>query len=267
MTGYALGNYFESNPSYDVKLSLRNKKFAYSRDNHFFFDVDAYQSGQIKKEIFKDYDYVINCIGAIKQHNFSNDQFQLLNVEFPHKLANDLCSMGVRMIHISTDCVFSGKKGNSTESDTPDPIDQYGKTKLLGEPINSSLVIRTSLIGDEHHGAVGLVSWAKSKRNHEIKGYDNHFWNGVTTKQFAKICDDIISNNLYTLGLRHVFNPTPVSKFEMLKYFNEKWNLCLSICKIENEITVDRTLNSNFTFCSELKVPSFSSMMNDLGLI
>jgi len=264
MAGYAIGKYFQDKAQYDVKLSLRNFKHVYAaHDQHFFFDVNSYLAGEIKPNIFKDCDYIINCIGGIKQHNLLAQQLTKLNVTFPRKLAEDAAALNVRLIHISTDCVFSGIDGNYVESDSPDASDDYGLSKLKGEP-ETCMVIRTSLIGEELHDNVSFLGWAKSKKNQSVFGYENHFWNGVTTQQFAAICDQIMSQQLYVVGTRHVFNPTPLSKASMLNVINQNLNLNLQIDVISTDQKVDRTLSTNYDLCNLLNVPSFEMMVKNL---
>jgi len=260
MLGHALGHHFVTKTDHDVSLSLRNIKYSYDPTRHFYFDALDYIDAKTKTS-FDGYDYVINCIGGIKQNALNDEQLYRLNVVFPQKLAAACEQAGSRLIHISTDCVFSGEKGQSTELDEPKPVDSYGLSKLTGEP-TTCMVIRTSFVGTELHGAVSLLGWAMSQRGKSVTGYTNHLWNGVTTQQFAQCCDDIILNDRYCVGLRHIFNPTPVTKAEMLEAFNRQFGLNLSINHAAAFNKIDRTLSTVHDLCSKLNVPSFEEMIS-----
>lgn len=261
MLGHAVGQYFDNHPDYEAHLSYRDPKLAYGTYN---FRLDAFEYISRERtgsmEPFEGFDYVINCIGGIKQHSFTDMELSKLNTMFPITLSARCALTGAKLIHVSTDCVFSGKKGTYTEDDTPDPEDVYGMTKLIGES-PSCMVLRTSLIGEELHSNVSLLGWAKSQAGKEVNGFTNHRWNGVTTKEFARICDKIIQKELYITGRRHVFNPTPVSKAEMLEAFNSRFNLGLKINHVLADTVVDRSLATRYSLCNELNIPGFAEMI------
>lgn len=270
MLGHAVGKYFISHTPHDVHLSLRNNSYAYDLSRHFYFDALEFNKefdSKLNLSLFSDYDYVINCIGGIKQNDLCADEFRQLNFEFPHKLAKVCDNTKTNLIHVSTDCVFSGDRGNSTELDrpNPNPDDLYGFTKFQGEPLTKCMVIRTSFVGRELHGSVGLLDWAISQKGKIVYGYDNHYWNGLTTQQFAKSCDQIIREQLYCVGVRHIFNPSKsMSKAKMLEIFNRKFNLDLIIKHETKQITIDRTLSTVYDLCSKLSIPSFNTMMENM---
>jgi dTDP-4-dehydrorhamnose reductase len=208
-----------------------------------------------KLDIVKSYDYVINCIGTIKPFMSSNPRdARYLNSVLPWDLANICEKYGNKLIHITTDCVFSGKKGNYIETDTHDALDDYGKSKSLGEPTNA-LVIRTSIIGEEIHKNASLIEWAKSQKEKQVRGFTNHLWNGITTNQYAQVCNNIIDNNLWEKGLFHVYSPTAVNKLQMMEYFNNKWLLNLKIEPFETPEKCDRSLCSEKLLCNALQIP------------
>lgn len=173
-------------------------------------------------------DYVINCIGVLKPQIKNENHAIRVNGLFPHALANYCSATGAKLIHFSSDCVFSGIRGGYTEVDTPDSEDIYGITKSM-EPSNKSLVLRTSFIGEELYHKRSLVSWLISKKGQEIKGYTNCHWNGVTCISLAKIVTDIVLNHKYALGLRHVFSPNIISKFELCSTISRIYNLKIDI--------------------------------------
>lgn len=263
MLGHAVGQYFDNHPNYEAHLSYRDPKLAYGK-NSFQFDAMEFNETKTGANILTEFDYVINCIGGIKQHSFTDTQLSQLNTIFPSNLGMVCAKSNVKLIHVSTDCVFSGKKGNYHERDMPDPTDIYGMTKLVGEPLTAAMVLRTSLVGEELHTNVSLLGWAKSQAGKEVNGFTNHFWNGVTTKQLAKSCDDIIQKGLYVQGLRHIFNPTPVSKAEMLEAFNSRFDLGLKIKHVEAAERIDRTLSTLYPLCSELVIPSFDVLVTSM---
>jgi dTDP-4-dehydrorhamnose reductase len=195
-------------------------------------------------------DFVVNCIGQIKQKiNPENVESvktaEKINSEFPGVLDKFAEENNIKVIQIGTDCVFSGKKGNYSESDEFDADDIYGKTKISGE-LNSpsAMTLRCSIIGLERVGSFSLLNWLISQpRNATVPGYTNHLWNGLTTLQFAKIVSGIIDQDLFMAGIFHVVPDDYVSKYELLRQiapcFNRK---DLDIVPIENEVSVDRRL-------------------------
>jgi len=258
MLGNAVGKYFLQKYGDDaIYLSYRNKDLAYGKNN-FYFDPLKNDFNSIPN-----CDYMINCIGVIKpfMQNHSINSIKINSI-FPRMLANHCTKNNIKLIHITTDCVFSGKKGSYTERDLHDCLDDYGKTKSLGEP-NNCMVIRTSIIGEEIHKNASLISWVKSQAGKQVNGFSNHFWNGITTKQYAKICDKIIQENLYKPELFHVFSDT-VNKFELLHLINDKFNLDLTINDFKTEKTIDRTLATNKNLNRIIKVPNLNSQIEDL---
>tara|TARA_R110001583_G_scaffold39728_2_gene127144 strand:+ start:6275 stop:7096 length:822 start_codon:yes stop_codon:yes gene_type:complete len=191
-------------------------------------------------------DVVINCMGTIKPRvdELGVQNALIVNSLFPHKLADSCKQYGVRMIHPTTDCVFIGNKGGYTEKDEHDVTDIYGRTKSLGEPKNCTL-IRTSIIGEELRTSRSLVEWVKSEKGNHIFGYTNHHWNGVTCLQFAKICSEIVSKNLFWDGCRHMFSPTSVTKKELVEIISNHYELNIKVTAKDTYEKCDRTLASD----------------------
>jgi dTDP-4-dehydrorhamnose reductase len=195
--------------------------------------------------VVMDHDIIINCIGMIKQRqDVKTSDFIYVNSTFPHLLA-DLCyHHGKRMIHITTDCVFDGKRGRYIESDPHNPEDVYGKTKSLGEP-ETCTVIRTSIIGEEKESKRSLIEWVKSNQDGKCNGYTNHYWNGATCLKLAQYIDEeIIRQDNFWKGVRHVFSPFDVSKHQLLNMINSIYNLNIRINPIEAPHYCDRTLRT-----------------------
>jgi dTDP-4-dehydrorhamnose reductase len=192
-------------------------------------------------------DTVINCIGLIKQKITDNDSIKAIKINsvFPHVL-NDYCRYHyLNFIHVSTDCCFSGKKGNYTEEDIPDPEDIYGISKVAGEPSSCS-VIRTSVIGGGSFKK-SLIEWVLDQKEN-INGYNNHYWNGVTCLQLAKEMEHVIVNNTFWGGVRHYFGEV-VTKAQLvraiLNVYGNPNNVIVEDITVPDK--VDRTLNSIYT--------------------
>ena len=207
-------------------------------------------------------DIIINCIGMIKQRTDINDiDFIYINSIFPRLLSNICEKIDVKLIHPTTDCVFDGLKGNYNENDLHNATDVYGKTKSLGEP-NNCTVIRTSIIGEEIGQARSLVEWVKSNAGKTIKGYTNHHWNGITCLQFAKICHNIIDNNLFWNGVKNIFSPTPLTKYELVYMISEIYDLNIDIEPFETDIKCDRTLSTIYE--QPFQIPEIYNQVKDM---
>lgn len=186
-------------------------------------------------------DVVINAAGIIKQRKSTPEEMFLVNAVFP-KYLSDICTrLGARNIHISTDCVFSGLDSSVyMESDYPTPNDYYGFTKYAGEQHNVTL-IRTSIIGEDKTG-LSLLGWARQNAGKEIDGYVNHYWNGLTCLELCKYIDCLLIKNKLFTGLQHVATSTKISKYELLKIYNEVFDLGLIIKPVRTTYTCDRSL-------------------------
>ena len=190
-------------------------------------------------------DIVINCIGIIPQKSNNIREQIIVNTLFPIEIERLQLKIGFKFIHISTDCVFDGKIGKYTEDDTHTSNDIYGITKSLGEP-KTSCVIRTSIIGEELYHKKSLLEWVLSSKNSSISGYTNHLWNGVTCLELSKFIYDIIKNNLFWTGVRHVFTNDIISKYTLCEYINQIYKLNINIIPTENDISKNMTIASNY---------------------
>lgn len=213
--------------------------------------------------ILEGFDYVINCIGIIKPYmNLNICENIYINSIFPRKLADWCKNNSVKLIHITTDCVYSGKDGNYSETSFHDCIDEYGKSKSLGEPLNC-MVIRTSIIGEEKFHNASLISWIKSMKSKTVNGFVNHLWNGITTNHYAELCQQIIDKNLYEEGTFHIFSNI-VNKAQLIEMINEKFNLNIKIEKIEDKNSIDRTLCSKKNLVNKLNIKSLTQQIQEL---
>lgn len=258
MLGSQMVEFFDEIDDFEVFFTSREKNNKFSN----FLYLDAIDFDDFS--IFKDFDYVINCIGTTKPHIEVNSINSIyINAIFPRKVANFCDENNIKFIHITTDCVYSGNLGSYDEDSPHDCHDLYGKSKSLGEP-NNCMNIRTSIIGLEKTHFVHLVSWAISQKGKSVNGFVNHFWNGVTTKYLSYIISKIILNNLFDKRLFHFFSKDQVSKFELLNLLNNKFNLELNIKKTEFQPLIDRTLKSKYNLSQIISTHSIQEQINDL---
>lgn len=213
-------------------------------------------------------DAVVNCIGVIKQKKEVKDESPTLaiNGEFPHRLYAICRKHGARLLHMSTDCVFSGTKGVPyTEQDKPDPIDLYGRSKLLGEVVGEGAVtLRTSIIGRELGTQVSLLEWAISQKGKTIKGYANALYTGFTTYEMARIIRRVLEKHKDLSGLYQVAS-SPISKYDLLKLANTVMVLDLTIEK-EEEFHMDRRLSGSlFNKTTGYTPPSWTQMIEEIA--
>lgn len=259
MLGNAVTAYFLEKNNYDVTATYRTAAVAFPGKSIVF---DALTSPL--ESLPTNFDYVINCIGIIKPFMAADPAAAIkINSLFPWELAAWCKANGSRLIHITTDCVYSGRKGKYVESDSHDALDDYGKSKSLGECASEAMVLRSSIIGEEIHKNASLIAWAKSQKGQTVSGFSTHLWNGVTTKEYAKICDKIITNNWYETGLFHVFAKDDVTKLQMLEYFNEKFQLGLTIQEKRPD-PVDRTMRTEKALCAKLEIPTVAQMIREI---
>jgi dTDP-4-dehydrorhamnose reductase len=200
----------------------------------------------LKNKEITEGDVVINCAGVIpqanKQREINKQIYYKINSLFPVVLSLVCNDFKAKMIHITTDCVFDGKLGKYNELSIHTETNDYGTSKSLGELCDAT-IIRTSIIGDEINNKRSLLEWVKSNKNGEINGYVNHYWNGVTCLELAKIILEVIDKKLYWEGVRNIFSPISVSKYELVNIINNVYKLDIKINKFETEI-VDKTLIS-----------------------
>jgi dTDP-4-dehydrorhamnose reductase len=260
MLGSMLFNYFNKQENYEVFGTFFGANPFPANENLTHFDA----SGQVEEQIkviagrFQP-GYIINCIGIIKPWCKDDDPAGVknaivVNALFPHLLAEACAQLSpaTRILTIATDCVYSGSKGHYTEIDPHDPLDVYGKTKSLGETrLPNTLNIRTSIIGPELTGKKSLLEWFLSNPDGStVQGFTHHRWNGVTTLQFARLCDRIMSENLFDSWRKinhvvHWVENESVNKYELLLIFNDVFERKINIIPVSDiGETIDRTLDS-----------------------
>ena len=190
-------------------------------------------------------DVVINCIGLIKQLPSAHDPISAIKINalLPHQLAQVCAARNARLIHISTDCVFSGSKGLYRESDTPDATDLYGRTKLMGEiDYGNALTLRTSIIGPELHSNSSLLDWFLSQTG-SVKGFTKAVFSGLPTVEMARVIADYVIPRPKLTGLYHV-SSQPINKCALLSLIAQIYQKDIHIVP-DDELVIDRSLNSD----------------------
>jgi len=211
-------------------------------------------------------DIIINCIGIVKQLPAAQDPLQsiAINALFPHQLAQICRQKNIRLIHMSTDCVFSGRKGYYSEKDPSDAEDLYGKTKYLGEiDYPGCLTIRTSIIGRELDTSHGLIEWFMSQEGKKVPGYKNAVFSGLTTLALSEIIAKIIVGHPRPSGVCQVASE-PISKYDLLNLVKKTYGMTVTIEPDETVIN-DRSLNpEKFKKETNIKIPSWEYMIEQM---
>lgn len=261
-------------PKWEVWVSIRKRiadyrQFGLFQDGKAFECVDARDFSKVEHMLNEcNPDVVLNCIGVIKQLKEAKSPVETisLNALLPHLLADWCSSRGAKLIHFSTDCVFSGKKGCYSESDIPDAEDLYGRTKLLGEPTSgSSLTLRTSIIGPEIDSRVSLLEWFISQRGRYVKGYRRAVFSGLTTFEVGRVVDCILNTNLSLKGIWHL-SSAPITKYDLLSMVNELLALEVSL-QPDDALCCDRSLCSQrFQDVTGYRPPTWEAMIRELAM-
>jgi dTDP-4-dehydrorhamnose reductase len=206
---------------------------------------------------------VVNCIGAlISQSKINPSNAVFLNAYLPLVLSEHSVTLNFKLIHLSTDCVFSGTKGNYSEDDYHDAKDIYGKSKSLGELIDlkSNCVLRTSIIGPEiRKKNEGLFDWIM-KQNGLVYGYKQAFWSGITTLELSKCITEVIKFDLN--GIFHVTNGKPISKFDLLKTIKDQFDLKQIELGANLEYETNKSMIESIKF--DFRVPSYRNQIKNL---
>jgi len=257
MAGHVAYYYLKSTDKYVItNVTFRNKL---TEDS---LVIDITDKSVIESLIRKvKPDIILNCIGVlIKGSQLYPDNAIFINAYFPHLLERLAAEINAKLIHISTDCVFSGQKGNYEESDVRDADDVYGRSKGLGEVVNDKdLTIRTSIIGPElKQNGEGLFHWFMNQKG-DINGYTQAYWGGVTTLELAKAIDVAINQNV--TGLVHLTNGEKISKYDLLNRIKEIWNKNEIIIKPYNGKSIDKSLLKSEKF--KYLVPTYVQMLCD----
>lgn len=257
MLGHVLLNKLNESKAFEVYDITRNKE---ERINNFECDVTNFNSlFEIIKEIKPK--YIVNCIGVLIKRSIQDPSNAILiNALLPHKLVQFSKSINTKIIHISTDCVFDGSKGNNIETDSKNAQDTYGLSKSLGEIIDEkNLTLRTSIIGPElKNNGEGLFSWFINQKG-EVNGFTESIWGGVTTLILSEVIIKSIKDDL--TGLIHVTNGVPISKFNLLSLIKEKFNLTdIKLISVPGKKS-DKSLKTNYNY---FHIPTYEEMITEM---
>lgn len=249
MLGNAVFRYFSTSEGFEVTGTLRSSRGL----SHFDEVLRGQLLTQVDVENFDSLsaafataqpDVVINCIGLVKQLATANDPLQAIpiNALLPHRLARLAAIAGARLIHLSTDCVFSGTRGGYQATDFPDADDLYGRSKLLGEVVDCphAVTLRTSIIGHELDGNHGLVNWFLSQ-NGTVRGFTRAIFSGLPTVELARVMRDFVLPHPELQGLYQVASPA-INKHDLLQLLKSAYQKDIEIAP-DAKLVLDRSLD------------------------
>ena len=270
MLGHTVFRYFSECTDCETFGTLRSARslvfFANTQHERLITRVDVEQFDGLTAVLAKvKPTVIINCIGLVKQLAAANDPLLTLpiNALLPHRLARLSAMLNARLVHISTDCVFSGQRGFYTEQDDSDAKDLYGRSKFLGEVTDDSHVVtlRTSIIGHELNSQQGLLEWFLAQTG-MVYGYDKAIFSGLPTVELARVIAEYVLPNELS-GLYHVAS-TPINKFELLLLFQRKYGRTIDILP-NNELVIDRSLNAEKFFkATGYQCPDWVSLIHQM---
>jgi len=210
---------------------------------------------------------IVNCTGLVKQRAGPGDDERLLaiNARWPHQVAAAADEFDAKLVQVGTDCVFSGARGRYREDEVPDPVDVYGRSKLLGEVTRPPhLTLRTSLVGRQLEGTHGLVEWLLAHGRGTVPGYTRAVFSGLTTAAFAAALDTLLRRTPGLTGLFHVAS-RPISKYELLLRLCQRVAPALEVIP-DGSVDCDRSLDgSAFATATGILVPSWDAMLAGLA--
>ncbi|WP_216652057.1 SDR family oxidoreductase [Nocardioides sp. zg-1308] len=252
MLGHALMHELGSRPDLDVHGTVRSLEgvpatFAETFGDRLTSGVDVRDRSSVHEILSsRRPDVVVNAIGVIKQVPTVADTALTAEINglLPHVLAQACTESSSRLIHLSTDCVFSGRRGAYDESDVPDPIDFYGRSKLLGEVVaEPHLTLRTSIIGPELTGKASLVEWFLAQRGTTVRGFRKAIYSGLPTVEMATLIGDLIVSHPDLTGLWHVASD-PIDKDALLRLVAEAYDWAGDIVA-DDAFVIDRSLRAD----------------------
>lgn len=258
---------------HDVRVTLHRPLAAYREFELFSSSnsidgVDAGETRQLAAVIASAAPQaVINCVGIVKQRREAKSPIPSLEINalLPHRLLEICRTNGARLVHLSTDCVFSGRKGGYLESDEPDPVDLYGRTKLLGEIEDApGLTLRTSIIGLELTRKAGLVEWFLAQRG-VVRGFRRAIYTGLTTLEMARLLSRILTHHADLHGLWHVAS-APISKYDLLVALSTELGRTDVEIVADDTFECDRSLNAERFFgATGYRPPAWRDMLTELA--
>jgi dTDP-4-dehydrorhamnose reductase len=210
-------------------------------------------------------DIIINCAGITTRRGVEDNIVNtgLLNSELPHKLDSWANLNSKKLIHFSTDCVFSGNRGNYLDNDFADADDIYGKSKALGEVDSpNTLTLRCSMIGRELYNFTELFEWLKKNKNKKIEGYSKTFYSGITTVRMGIILNQILKKNLNLSGIYNI-SSTPISKFDLLIKLSNAFNLNVEVKQNTNNKSNKVLISEKFTEITGIYPPNWDDLISE----
>jgi dTDP-4-dehydrorhamnose reductase len=211
-------------------------------------------------------DAVVNCVGIVKQRSEAKAAIPSLTVNalLPHRLAEALAPWGGRLVHISTDCVFSGRRGSYSETDVPDAEDLYGRSKLLGEvATDNALTLRTSMIGRELREHRSLLDWLLQQQGKTIKGFRRALYSGLTTNELSRVILKVVQEHAGLTGLHQVTSNT-ISKYDLLRLIVDTFGLDIQV-EPDDVFFCDRSLRGwRFRDATGYRCPPWPELVADL---
>ena len=211
-------------------------------------------------------DVVVNAIGVVKQAPEVADHVATVQINslLPHQLALECEAGGARLVHVSTDCVFSGRRGLYRESDIPDPVDFYGRSKLVGEVVNGGhLTIRTSIIGNELKRHSSLLDWFLAQDGTVVRGFDRAIYSGVTTVEFARFLREVVLPTPHLSGL-YQLSSSPISKYDLLHLVADVYGWTGEIVR-DDDFVCDRSMTGDLLAeATGYRPPSWPEMIASL---
>lgn len=260
-------------PRHDVRVTLRQAAPAYAAHQARFGDralygVDVRRLDDVVEALATARpELVVNAVGLVKQRPAAQEELPSLEVNalYPHRLARACAAAGARLVHLSTDCVFSGARGNYRETDTPDPKDLYGRTKLLGEVDGPGcLTLRTSIIGLELGRAGSLVEWFLAQRG-PVRGYRRAIYSGLTTQEMARAIERLVTEAPDLCGVWHLASQ-PIDKLDLLTRLARRLGRTDVTLTPDDDFTCDRSLDASALRArTTYRVPGWDAMLDELA--
>ena len=258
--------------SHEVRVTLHREHQAYGQFG-LFNEQNSYSGVDVRVtdrliNVLADFhpDAVINAVGVVKQRPDGLDPIPNLEINalLPHRLAAICRAVRAHFIHISTDCVFSGRTGNYKETDEPDPIDVYGHSKLLGEVVGPGCItLRTSIIGRELSRKTSLFEWFLTQKK-QVKGFQNAIFSGFTTIELSRIMERLVTRFPEASGIYHV-SSYPISKYDLLNLIKDKLKLPIDIIP-DTDFKCNRSLDSTrFRKNFDYTPPTWEEMIDELA--
>ncbi len=272
LIGYNIFRNLIKSKEFNIFLLVRSKKNINNFYRSFHFDklieLKEFKNTSLLESFLKELkpSIVLNCAGITKHSpNIKNiSEVLYINSIFPRNLSEICSALKIRLIHLSSDCIFSGSSGMYKDKSFPDANDLYGISKALGEiDKENHLTIRTSTIGHEAQTSYGLLNWFLKQK--ECKGYKNAIFSGPTTLELSKILKDLIIPNQHLSGVLNI-SSDPIDKYSLLKLIKDTYSLDTVINKC-SEVRINRSLNSEkFRTMTNYSVKSWGNMIREMYL-